>query len=181
MELFLFKRWRGLAISRLKKGKVLEVGVGTGKNLPYYTDEFEVLATDISGKMMAKARERAEKSRAKVELRKMDAQRLEAPDNSFDSTLSTFVFCSVPDPIAGLKELKRVLKSDGRAVFLEHVRPGGILGMFFDLLNPLSVRLTGVNINRDTVGNIKKVGLEVIEERDLLFSIFKLIVAKAGK
>lgn len=181
MEFLFFRRWRRLAISKLKRGDILEIGVGTGKNLPYYSAEFNVIATDISEKMLAEARERVIKSAAAIELRQMDAQKLELPDDTFDSSLATFVFCSVPDPITGLKELRRVLKNDGRAVFVEHVRPAGILGKVFDLLNPFSFKVTGVNINRDTVGNIKEAGFEIIEEQNLLLGIFKLIIAVRQK
>ncbi len=181
MEFLFFKRWRKLAVSKLNRGKVLEVGVGTGKNLPYYGPEFTVLATDISEKMLAKARERVAASAAIIELRQMDAQKLELADGTFDSSLAAFVFCSVPDPITGLRELRRVLNDSGRAVFVEHVRPAGILGKIFDLVNPLSFRVTGVNINRDTAGNIRKAGFEVIEERNLLLGIFRLIVAAKQK
>ena len=178
IEALFFKIWRQLAFSRLKKGRVLEVGAGTGKNFPYYTSEFKVLATDISEKMLAKAEGRARKLKTAISIKRMDAQKLELPDSTFDSTLSTFVFCSVPDPIAGLKELKRVLKNDGIAVFLEHVRPHGILGMLFDFLNYFSSTIMGVNINRDTVDNIRKAGFDIIEDKDLFLEIIKLIVAK---
>jgi ubiquinone/menaquinone biosynthesis C-methylase UbiE len=178
MELLFFKRWRRLAISRLKSGRVLEVGVGTGKNLPYYDSSFEIYGIDISEKMLLKAKKRAKRLNISLKIYKMDVQNLEFPDNYFDGEFSTFVFCSVPDPIAGLSELMRVLKKDGIAVFLEHVRPKGLLGLIFDFFNPISVRLIGVNINRNTVENIKEAGFEILEENDLLFDVFKLIVAK---
>jgi ubiquinone/menaquinone biosynthesis C-methylase UbiE len=177
-EILFFKRWRKLAVSKLKCGKVLEVGAGTGKNFQYYTNDLDVLATDISEKMLEKAEKKVEKLNLPIKLEKMDAQNLPLKENAFDNTLSTFVFCSVPDPVKGLKEIKRVLKKDGTAVFLEHVRPRGILGKIFDFLNPLIYRATGVNINRDTAGNIKKAGFKIVEDKNLFLGIFKLIIAK---
>lgn len=177
-EILFFKRWRKLAVSKLKQSKVLEVGAGTGKNFPYYASDLKVLATDISEKMLERAEKRAAKLNLPIKLEKMDAQHLSLKENSFDSAISTFVFCSVPDPVKGLKEIKRVLKKEGVAVFLEHVRPSGLLGKIFDFLNPFVYKATGVNINRDTVGNILKAGFKIVEDRNLSLGIFKLIVAK---
>ncbi len=180
MEFLLFRRWRRVAISKLKGPAILEVGVGTGKNLPFYSNEFDVLATDVSRRMLAKSRERLrslKQPQAKIQLREMDVQNLDLPDRSFNSTLATFVFCSVPEPVKGLRELRRVLKETGHAVLFEHMRPRGILGKIFDLLNPAVVRITGVNINRETVSNVHQAGFRIIEERTLLLGVFVLIVA----
>ena len=103
-------------------GKVLEVGIGTGKNLHYYPPGIELTGIDISSGMLRKAQIRVEEMRYRVDLMVMDVEDMSFPDQSFDCVVSTFVFCSVPRPIKGLSEIKRVLKSDGRAVFLEHVR-----------------------------------------------------------
>ena len=68
---------------------------------------------------------------------------------------ASFVFCAVPDPVQGLRELRRVCKPDGRLLLLKHVRSGNeLLGILFDALNPLIVRMMGANINRRTVDNI---------------------------
>ena len=98
---------------------------------------------------------------------------------SFDAAVSTCVFCSVPDPVQGLSEVRRVLRPGGRAILLEHVRSRNrFLGWLMDLLNPLVVRLSGANINRDTVGNVERAGLRVVRVTDLLFGIVKLIEAE---
>lgn len=182
MEKKWFSQWRKLLFSHVKGPKVLEVGVGTGKNMPYYSQDWEIVAIDFSPKMLEKAKERAAKLNLQVDLRLMDVQHLEFSDNSFDTVVTACVFCSVPDPILGLKEIRRVLKSDGLLVMLEHVRSKKEpIGTIMDILNPLVVGIYGANINRNTVENVKKAGFEIVEEKNLLSDIVKLIIAKPIK
>lgn len=176
-----FSPWRRRLWAEVQGPSVLEVGVGTGKNLPYYPKGIQVTAVDFSPRMLERARRRAEREGIRVDLRLMDAQHLELPDDSFDSVVATFVFCSVPDPIQGLRELRRVSKSEGRVLLLEHVRPGGVAGNVADLLNPLVVRIMGANINRRTVENVRRAGLQIERVDDLWRDIVKLIVARPGK
>ncbi|WAM36487.1 class I SAM-dependent methyltransferase [Caldicellulosiruptor acetigenus] len=182
MEKKWFSRWRKLLFSFVKGPKVLEVGVGTGKNMPYYSQDWEIVAIDFSPKMLEIAKERSAKLNLQVDLRLMDVQHLEFSDNSFDTVVTACVFCSVPDPILGLKEIRRVLKDDGVLVMLEHVRSKKEpIGKIMDILNPLVVGIYGANINRNTVENVKKAGFEIVEEKDLLSDIVKLIIAKPIK
>jgi ubiquinone/menaquinone biosynthesis C-methylase UbiE len=128
--------------------------------------------------MLGRAKKRPESNGITVNLLNMDVQDLRFGDQSFDTVLATFVFCSVPDPIEGLKEIKRVSKNGGRIILLEHVRPSGrLMGKLFDTLNPFVVRLMGVNINRETVANLQKAGLKIEEERNLFNDIVKMVVA----
>jgi ubiquinone/menaquinone biosynthesis C-methylase UbiE len=178
LERVAFSKWRKIAFDYLEGENTLEVGVGTGKNLDFYPPEKRWTAIDFSPGMLNKAKRKLEKKRINVDLIEMDVQRLEFDDQSFDSVLATFVFCSVPDPIKGLKEIKRVCKKGGKVILLEHVRPSGrLLGKLFDVLNPFIVRLMGVNINRETVANIKEAGLKIEEERNLFNNIVKMVVA----
>ena len=175
MELFMMRRFRGRVMDLVEGPRVLEVGVGTGINLPDYPAGLKVDAIDFSQRMLERARQRA--ARADVTLHEMDAQHLAFPDASFDTVVSTCVFCSVPDPILGLKEVRRVLRPSGHAVMLEHVRPGGRrLGALFDRLDPLVSR-AGPHINRRTVDNIRDAGLTIESEDNLFSDILKLIVA----
>lgn len=173
-----FQAWRKKLWSQVEPGKILEVGVGTGKNIPYYPFESDVTAIDISEGMMSSAKKRAKEASEPVELQMMDVQSLSYPDNTFDSAVATFVFCSVPIPIAGLRELKRVVKPEGDIWLLEHVRinkPG--IGLLMDIMNPFIVRVMGANINRKTVENVKASGLNILEVEHLQGELVKLIHA----
>jgi len=120
---------------------------------------------------------------SRVTLRLGDVQMLDYPDNTFDIALATFVFCSVPDPVLGLREIKRVVRPGGIVLLLEHMRsPNETLGILMDLFNPLIVRMMGANINRRTVENVReaRLGIERIEELGL-GGIFKMIVARVNK
>jgi len=92
----------------------------------------------------------------------MDAQALAFPDAAFEAAVATFVFCSVPDPVAGLAETRRVLAPGGQLHLLEHVRsPWRVLGRLMDWLNPVAVRVSGANINRNTPENVARGGFDV--------------------
>ena len=180
MERFLYSRWRRRLWSDVKGPQILEVGVGTGKNMPYYPAGTHVTAIDLSEGMLSRARKRANSLGLDVDLRQMDAQALAFPSDSFDTVVTTFVFCSVPDPIAGLRELGRVCKPEGEIRLLEHMRARSeALGVLMDAANPLVVRTMGPNINRRTVENVTEAGLEIERVEDLsVQGIFKLIIAK---
>jgi ubiquinone/menaquinone biosynthesis C-methylase UbiE len=167
-----FASWRLRFKDRIRGDRVLEVGVGTGKNLPYYPEDLDITALDLSPRMLDRARARAAKIGSKVELLEMDVEQLDFADHYFDTIFATFVFCSVPDPVAGLRELKRVCQPDGHLFLLEHVRPGNrILGLLFDWLNPFVVRMMGANINRRTLDNVKNAGWRIKVAEPLLSDI----------
>lgn len=177
MELMMMGRFRRRLISLVAGPRVLEVGVGTGKNLPSYRAEHQVDAIDFSPRMLDRARRKPVPTNITLHL--MDVQDLQYPDATFDTVVSTCVFCSVPDPVRGLREIRRVLRPQGRALLLEHVRPGTRwLGALFDRLDPI-VSCAGPHINRRTIDNIHAAGLRIEREEDLLSDIVKLIVAHA--
>jgi ubiquinone/menaquinone biosynthesis C-methylase UbiE len=158
---------------------ILEVGVGTGKNFPYYPADARITAIDLSGKMLAQARRKAEKLGIGVRLLQMDVEHLDCEDNSFDTVAGSFIFCSVPDPVRGLSEVKRVCRPGGKLVLLEHVLSANrIVAWFMNLVNPVVSRLMGPDINRKTVENIGLAGLKIENVTDLSAGIFKLIEAR---
>jgi ubiquinone/menaquinone biosynthesis C-methylase UbiE len=184
MEWLFVRRWRRRLWSLVDGGgRVLEIGVGTGLNFAHYPQDALITAIDLSEKMLDRARQRAARQSLTIELLSMDAQALAFPNESFDFVVATFVFCSVPDPVLGLREVRRVCKRDGKVLLLEHMRPESHwLGKLFDLLNPTWVRLTGANINRRTVENVGRVGLKIESTESLSPNgIVKLIVATPAR
>ncbi|ASJ11317.1 ubiquinone biosynthesis protein [Thermococcus sp. P6] len=130
-------------------GKVLEIGVGTGLMLPYYPPDVELHAVDAVPEMVEAARKRARELGLNARFYVMDAERLEFPDESFDTVVSPFVFCTIPNPERAMKELYRVLKPGGRAIFLEHTKSDSrLLNWLF--LKPLDVFL-GFLLNDNTL------------------------------
>ena len=176
-----FRHWRQKLWTLVPSGRVLEVGIGSGKNFAYHSDRVTVIGIDISERMLAKARPKARDMDYAIELYQGDAQRLEFADDSFDAAAATFVFCSVPDAVAGLRELGRVVKPDGKIVLMEHVRINqpAIIGKLMDWIDPLVVRLIGPHINRRTVENVITAGLQVEQVEELApGGLVKLILAR---
>lgn len=176
-----FRSWREKLWSEVPEGRVLEVGVGTGKNFPHHPPHAQVVGIDVSERMLERARQRADEMGYEIELHRMDAQQLEFPDDVFEAAVATFVFCSVPDAVQGLRELGRVVKPDGRIFLLEHVRISEpeIVGKVMDLFDPLVMRLMGPHINRRTEENVRRAGLEVQRVEALApLDLVKLIVAQ---
>ena len=172
--------WRECLWSLVRGPEVLEVGVGTGKNIAFYPEGVRVTGVDLTPGMLDRARKRAAILNREVTLLLGDAQNLDFADASFDTIVATFVFCSVSDPVRGLRELGRVVKPDGQIFLLEHVRSEKpVVGALMDILNPIVVRVTGANINRRTVENVRRSGLLIERVEDLVMGdIFKLIIAR---
>ena len=179
VERFRFSSWRNRLKNRVIGKRGLEADVGTGKNFRHYPSNVHITAIDVSPRMLDRAEKRAQTLGIDVDLRQMDVQELQFRDQSFDTVFATFVFCSVPDPVLGLRELRRVCKTGGRLLLLEHMRPENqFFGTLFDALNPLIVRMSGANINRKTIDNINRAGWTIETVMNLSSDIVRWIEAR---
>lgn len=178
LEGLLFRRLRKKLWAQVEGQHILEVGVGTGKNFSFYPSGANLTAIDFSPKMLEQAERKRQRKQLNVDLSLMDVQSLCYADNSFDTVIASFVFCSVPKPRKGLKELYRVLKPGGQLLLLEHVLSSHkFLAFMMNLINPLVVRLVGANINRETVKNVQACGFKNIYLDAASSDMIKLIRA----
>lgn len=157
--------WMGERRTRLlsgARGMVLEIGGGTGANLPHYRAAERVTASEPDPFMRKKLRPKLARARVPVELSEAGAQALPFPDESFDTVVSTLVLCTVPDQRVALAEIRWVLRPGGRLLFIEHVRGEGSAARWQDRIEPLWSRLlAGCHPNRDTVASIREAGFEI--------------------
>ena len=158
---------------------LLEVGIGTGLSLPLLPRNIEFTGIDLSLGMLEKARERAEQLRLRnVKLMKMDATRLEFPDATFDRVFAAYFISTVPDPVAVVKEMKRVCKPGGYLVFLNHFQSENpFFGFIEKLYSPLCYRLgfkTDLNLRKlmDQTG----LKIEVCEPISVLWHAVRCVV-----
>lgn len=159
-------------------GTILELGIGTGRNLPYYPQDARMIALDLSRGMLEHAVHKARALSRHVAFLVGDAEELPFADASLDAVVGSGVFCCVPDAVRGFREIKRVLKPGGKIVLLEHVRPHGMLGLLFDLLDPLVSRFMGPHINRSTLESMRAAGLAIEHEENMHSDWVKLVVAR---
>lgn len=145
-------------------GDVLEVGVGTGRNLPCLPDGVRLTGMELSPAMLARAEERARRLGRTVDLRVGDAQRLPFADATFDTVLATLTLCSIPDDVTAVAEMARVLRPGGRLVLLDHVAsPSRVVRTVQRLLEPLFLRLAADHLLREPEDAVRRAGL-VVEE-----------------
>jgi phosphatidylethanolamine/phosphatidyl-N-methylethanolamine N-methyltransferase len=179
MEGLIFKGWRKKCWAEVQGHHILEVGVGTGKNFDYYPADARITALDFSQEMLKQAAEKQSRKNIAVDLHLLDVQSLPFADNSFDTVIATFVFCSVPLPLKGLKELYRVCRPNGQVILLEHVLSSNrCLAWLMNCINPAVVALVGANINRNTLKNVQACPFSSVHVDERSGDIIKLIVAK---
>ncbi|MEW9532497.1 class I SAM-dependent methyltransferase [Microbispora sp. NPDC049125] len=146
------------------RGHVVEIGIGTGLNLPLYAPGVTVIGIELSERMLSLARRRAEQAglTGRVELRQGDAEHLPLPGGIADTVLSTFTMCTIPDPAAAAREAYRVLKPGGRFVLAEHGPSANpVIRAGMRLVEPLMVRLEADHLTRDPRPFLEQAGLRI--------------------
>jgi phosphatidylethanolamine/phosphatidyl-N-methylethanolamine N-methyltransferase len=177
LEKRFLSRLRARALASLpENSSILEIGAGTGLNFPFYPRGAHGVASELSCEMLKLAR--LKDHPAGVHLVQTSAERLPFRDESFDAALATLVFCSIASPETAFNELRRVVRPGGRIVLLEHVRPDGILGYFFDALNLLTVALFDDHFNRRTLQAAERAGLQLLRVERRALGIMNLIVCR---
>lgn len=148
----------------LAKGRILEVGIGTGLNMPYYdrSKVTKITGLDPAVQMHRLANERIARARLQVELIGVSAEKIPLDDASFDTVLLTYTLCSISDPVAALKEMRRVLAPSGKLIFCEHGRaPDESVRRWQDRLTPYWKKFTGgCHLNRDVPAILDKAGFQ---------------------
>ena len=159
-------------------GEILEIGAGTGKNLPFYRAAGRVVALDPDPAMRARANDAAREARVPVEVMEGDAMVLPFPDTSFDTVVFSLVLCTVPDVERALTEARRVLRPGGSLRFYEHVRAADPrLARWQDRLErPWGWVVRGCHPNRDTVAEVSRAGFGVLSLEEFDFPAMPPIV-----
>ena len=143
------------------RGKTLFVAAGTGLNFRNLPPEAEIVAIDLDRGKLIRAHERARAYRGAISVQHADLQQLPFADGVFESIATASTLCSVPDPVAALKQMHRVLKPGGKLLMFEHVRSRNpLVGAELDLLSPI-MRFLGSVINRDTLAAVQMAGFTV--------------------
>jgi ubiquinone/menaquinone biosynthesis C-methylase UbiE len=159
------REWQGERRSRLlsdARGEVLEIGGGTGANLPHYRDVERLVIAEPDPFMRKKLMPKVTRSDLPVELSDAGAQDLPFDDASFDVVVSTLVLCTVPEQQSALAEIRRILRPGGRLLFMEHVRATGHAARWQDRLLPIWKRLfAGCHPNRDTLAEIEAADFKI--------------------
>jgi ubiquinone/menaquinone biosynthesis C-methylase UbiE len=162
-------------------GRLLDAGVGTGRNCPYYPADAEVSAIDTSPAMLSRARQRCPTVAAAGRLLQMDVTALGFPAQSFDAATATFLFCVLPDElqVPALRELGRVVRPGGLIRLLEYVRPRHRLRrLVARLWQPWIAWAYGASFDRNTEARVPEAGLELVESRYVVDDLLKLLTVR---
>jgi ubiquinone/menaquinone biosynthesis C-methylase UbiE len=177
------KRWKPFKTKLFSnmQGKILFLALGTGLDIPIFPKGQDITAIDISPKMLDEARDRIAAYEGSLSAEVMDVHAMPYAENSFDQVYTSCTFCSVPDPVNGLKALHRVLKPGGQLFMFEHTGSKHYpFRQMMDFMTVLSEKI-GPSMNRPTVDNVKAAGFEIVEVENLFLDVVKTIKAvKAG-
>ena len=161
------------------RGAVLEVGVGTGRNLPFYSDVASLVGIDLSPAMLELARQRAHDLASSIDLREASAESLPFDDGSFDTVVCTLTLCSVADDRRAATEMARVLRRGGKLILVEHVRsPLWAIRLIEQVLEPLSVRLEQDHLLRDPMDYLPDSGFQIESCERTKLGIIERVVAR---
>src|SRR5215216_824892 len=168
------------AYGALLRGETLEVGVGSGLNIPFYApDVTRAVGVDLSEEMLRHAHERASRLDIPFALVQADAEALPFPHASFDTVAISLALCTIPDPVRALRELGRICRPGGRIVMLEHVRSTARpLAALQRTLSPMHERAIGCHLDRDTIDLTRSLGFSIDETRSRLFDSVQLVVVR---
>ncbi len=177
-ERVLFGEGRQWVCSRAD-GRVLELAVGTGRNLSFYGEDVRVTGIELSPEMLALARRRADELGSDADLRLGDAQELEFAEESFDTVVITLGLCTIPDDRQAVREAHRVLRPGGRLLLLEHVRsPSLPVRSVQRVIDPLMVRFEADHVLRDPLDYLEAEGFTVECSERSRWGIVERVVAR---
>ena len=176
-----------LGVRRLRRrllqrasGKVLEIAVGTGRNLRYYPKTCKITAVEFSEAMLDVARNKAARLGLTIPFLLMDAERLAFPDQCFDTVVSSLSMCTFPDPATALHEMARVCRPDGRILLLEHGRSDREWpGRWQDRRADRHARALGCRWNREPVDLVRHAGLKLVTAQRVFFGVIHVIEAQS--
>ena len=174
------KRWlpfKSALFSHMQPGNILLASLGTGLDIPAFPPGMTITAIDISPEMLKRAQPRINDYDGEIQAELVDVHELPYPDNHFDQVFTSCTFCSVPNPVAALQALNRVLKPGGSLCMFEHT--GSRYFPFKYMLDFMTIITgkIGPDMNRNTVGNVRAAGFEVTEVNNLFLDIVKTIKA----
>lgn len=159
------------------QGKILFLALGTGLDIAAFPPGQEITAIDISPRMLEVAEPRVAAYDGSIKVHQMDVHEMEFEDGSFDQVFTSCTFCSVPQPVDGLKSLKRVLKPGGELFMFEHTGSHYLPFSFMMRAMSLLTEKLGPSMSRDTVANVKAAGFQIEEVNNLFLDVVKTIRA----
>jgi len=175
-----YRRIRPLLFEGLT-GRILDAGVGTGRNAPFYPRGSSIVGIDLSPAMLARAERRRSQAVVPVELRQMDVAHLDFPPASFDAAVATFLICVLADEqqVPALRELQRVVRPGGTVRLLEYVRPRSPLRkLSVAVWEPWVAWAYGAGFDRNTAAHVSAAGLELVEARFVVDELMQLLTVR---